>query len=301
MDSFHTPVLIEEVIKELEIRKNGLYIDATIGGGGHTERIITAGGRVLGIDQDENAILHIKKKFEPEIEKGQLILSQGNFSDIENIAKSNSFEKVDGILFDLGVSSFQLERSYSGFSFRREEKLDMRMSLSTSLTAREIVNTWPEEDLYELFAKYGEERRAREVAQEIVHKRAEKEIETTTELANIISKVVKPDGKTPVRQAQGRHPATKIFQALRIVVNDEIGNLKKGIEYGFKLLGSGGRFEIISFHSLEDRVVKLYFLRLEQEGKVRILNKKPIVASREEIIKNRRCRSAKLRIIVRLG
>ena len=297
MNSFHTPVLLREAVKGLQVRKDGNYIDATIGGGGHTRSILDLGGRVLGIDQDEDAISHLKKKFELEINQGRLVLERGNFAEMKEIAGKHKIDGVDGILFDLGVSSYQIDRSGRGFSFRRDEVLDMRMSQKGDLTASEIINTWPESDLVAIFAKYGEEPAASEVARKIVFRRKQKKIGTSLELAKIVSDVVRNSGKIPIRHTQGKHPATRIFQALRIVVNDEIENLRKGLSEGFKLLKKGGRIAVISFHSLEDRVVKLYFLELERKGLGKVITKKPIEASFDEIKKNRRARGAKLRII----
>ena len=292
MDRFHIPVLLKEALGALRVKKGGLYIDATIGGGGHTRLILDQGGRVLGIDQDEEAILHLKKKFESEIKSGKLILVRANFSDIEKVAGSNGFEKVEGILFDLGVSSHQLDEARRGFSIRRNEALDMRMSRDEALTAHEVVNKYSAEELYEVFAKYGEESRARDIAKQIVFERKIKPIDTTGELADLVSKIVRNQGKI--------HPATRVFQAIRIEVNSEIENLKEGVTGGFKLLKQGGRLAIISFHSLEDRVVKLYFLKIMNEGLGSILTKKPIVAANSEVEENRRSRSAKMRIIEKI-
>lgn len=289
MNNFHTPVLLKEVIQELNVRNKGKYIDATIGGGGHTEQILHLGGQVLGIDQDEQAILHLKKKFESEIERGQVAFVQGNFRDLKSIAQKYNFDEVNGILFDLGVSSFQIDESGRGFSFRRDEPLDMRMSSDIEITAEEIINTWPEEKLAAMFAKYGEEPKADEVAHQIIFRRKQEKFKTSIELAEFISSIIGPSGNI--------HPATRIFQAIRIVVNDEIGNLKQGLESGFKLLRVGGRMEVISFHSLEDRAVKLYFVTRSREGEGEIITKKVITANFTEIKSNRRAGSAKLRII----
>lgn len=292
---FHTPVLTDEVVGGLNIRLGGKYIDGTIGGGGHTEEILKRGGSVLGIDLDHDAISHLNKKFESEINTGKLILVCGNFAEIERISLENNFSEADGIILDLGLSSYQIEKSGRGFSFMRNESLDMRMSSETQVNAFEIVNNWGERELYEIFAKYGEEPNAKEVSRAIVEVRKNKKIETGVALAGIIQNNVRI--KTKV------HPATRIFQALRIVVNDEINNLKKGIDGGFKLLGvSGphGRMEIISFHSLEDRVVKLAFLEFERTGLARIITKKPVRSAFAETKINRRARSAKLRIIERM-
>lgn len=293
MNNFHTPVLLREAVEGLQVRKDGNYIDATIGGGGHTREIIDRGGIVLGIDQDFEAIEYINKNFKFQISNFQLKLVRGNFQDIGRIARENGFERVDGILFDLGVSSYQIDRSGRGFSFMRDEVLDMRMSQKGDLTASQIINTWPESDLVAIFEKYGEEPTASEVARKIVFRRKQKKIRMTGQLVEIIRDV-------GAVRAVKINPATRIFQALRIVVNREIENLRKGLSEGLKLLNKGGRIAVISFHSLEDRVVKLYFLELERNGLGKIINKRPITASSNEIRSNRRARSAKLRIIERL-
>jgi len=289
MSKFHEPVLLEEVIQGFGGRKalyGHLFIDATIGGGGHTETILTLGGRVLGVDKDIDAIKHLKKKFESEIRQGSLILVRGNYSEIKQIAQHCGIKDVDGILFDLGVSSNQIDRSGRGFSFLRDEPLDMRMGIG-SLTAMEIVNSWSVDELYEIFAKYGEEIRARKIAEKIALTRRGTEITTTGQLATLIGN----DMGTRAR----------IFQALRIVVNDEIGSLRQGLTDGFKLLGESGIMEVISFHSLEDRVVKLFFQQKELAKEGKVVNKKPIVASGEESKRNRRSRSAKLRIVEKVN
>ncbi len=291
-------MLVDAVIEGLKVERGGLYIDATIGGGGHTAEILARGGKVLGIDQDEDAIEHLKKKFESEILNGQLTLAHGNFAEIREIVLKSGFLKnhadhigVNGILMDLGVSSHHIDNSGRGFSFNKNDPLDMRMDLSKDLTASMIVNTWSEEELYEIFAKFGEEIYSKAVATQIVNFRKLKKIETSGELSEIVSKVIKRDGKT--------HPATRIFQALRIAVNDELESLKKGLVDGFKLLLKGGRMEVISFHSLEDRVVKVYFSAISDQKLGNVVTKKPIIADFAEIKKNRRARSAKLRIIIK--
>lgn len=292
MDNFHIPVLLEEVIQGLRVKGKGLYVDVTIGGGGHTRKILELGGVVLGIDKDEDSILHLKKKFESEIKENRLVLERENYANLEKITKQHEITRVDGILFDLGVSSNQIDRSGRGFSFQRDEPLDMRMDAKSKLTAEEIVNNWPEEELYEIFAKYGEDREARNIAKKIIAVRKITKITTTLQLSNLILGIVRKSGKL--------HPATRIFQALRIVVNDEINNLKIGLKDGFKLLKCGGRLAVISFHSLEDRVVKLAFQEFEMRGEGRMLFKKPIIASFGEVKQNRRARSAKLRVIERV-
>jgi 16S rRNA (cytosine1402-N4)-methyltransferase len=291
-DFQHTPVLLREVTDFLRVKSDGKYIDCTIGGGGHSAQVLKSGAVVLGIDQDLTAILHLKKKFESEIKAKRLILEHDNFVNVAKAAEKLGFIQVDGILFDLGVSSFQIDQSGRGFSFKRAEPLDMRMNPEVGLTAAGLLNDLPEEELYTIFAKYGEERRSRDIARQIVAARKLSPITTTEELAGIVTNVLGESGII--------HPATRIFQALRIAVNSEIENLKIGLKEGFKLLNLGGRLAVISFHSLEDRVVKLQFLEFANEGQGKILTKKPVVATEAEIKENKRARSAKLRVIEKI-
>ena len=290
MKPYHIPVLVDEVINGLNVRKGEKYIDATIGGGGHSFEILQRGGMVLGIDRDQEALDYIESRItnqELRVEEGNLKLVQGDFSDIAKIARENGFEKVAGILFDLGVSSHQLDAA-RGFSFRREEPLDMRMNQKAELTAHDLVNELSGEELAEIFLKYGEEKNATPIAWAIVAQRKKKHIATTGDLAHIIESVNTRQGMI--------HPATKIFQALRIVVNEELTEIQKGIEEGFEILSEKGRMAVISFHSLEDRIVKNAFRNFAQENRGEIITKKPIIATDTEIQKNPRSRSAKLRI-----
>lgn len=285
MNDFHTPVLLQEVIKYLNVEKGKRYIDATIGGGGHAVEILNRGGIVLGIDVDEEAIEYIKEK----VKIGEnLILVRGNFRDIDKIARLNGFDKVDGILFDLGVSSHQLEAHDRGFSFQKEEPLDMRMDQSLTVTAADLINGLTRKELYELFTKLGEERYARAISDSIVRARGIRQIETTKELADIVV------GVSP-RQA-GRHPATKVFQALRIAVNSELENIKEALPKVVTLLKKNGKIGVISFHSLEDRIVKNFFLEFQKRGQGRVLTKRPVRPSLKEIEINNKSRSAKLRV-----
>ncbi len=288
----HIPVLLKEVIDNLAIKQGHKYIDATLGGGGHTEEILKHGGLVLGIDQNKEAIGAVRTNFQLPISNSQLVLALGNFGEIEKITKDNGFENVAGILFDLGMSSFQVDASGRGFSFLKDEPLDMRMG-ETNLTAKEIINTWSKDELYDLFSKLGEEEFSLPISNNIIERRKVKPIETTGELVSVIEEVVK-------RKDVRLHPATRVFQALRMSVNSEIDNLKKGLDQSMNLLGSGGRLLAISFHSGEDRVVKRKFLEFEEEGKGKVLNKKPIIASLAEENVNPRSRSAKLRIFEKL-
>ncbi len=283
-NSYHTTVLLQEAVNALQIKKAGKYIDGTFGGGGHSEEILKRGGVVLGIDQDIDAIEQSQ-----QVSKNNLKIVKGNFKNIKEIASENDFDPCSGILLDLGTSVHQIKESQRGFSFTGHFRLDMRMDLDGSLKAEEIINKWSKNDLAEIFEKFGEESDARIIAEEISNARKSKEIMFADELSNLVLKVKK--NKQP-----GIHPATKVFQALRIVVNDEMNALKDVIEQGALLLEENGRFVIISFHSLEDRIVKQKFIELENKGLGRIVNKKPIRAGDEEIRMNKKSRSAKMRI-----
>lgn len=280
----HIPVLLQEVTEALQVESKKRYIDATLGGGGHTREILKRGGLVLGIDQDEDALLHVKQT----IQYQNLVAVKGNFRNIKSIAEENGFEKVSGVLFDLGVSSYQMDGSQRGFSIKHDEKLDMRMDKSQSLTAEEIVNSYGVEALADIFMRYGEEEKSLEVAGEIAKARKIKRIVTTGELADVIKQVIKPGGKI--------HPATKIFQAIRIEVNEELEALKEGLSGAVDLLQPNARIVVISFHSLEDRITKRTFDSWKQEGIGETIQKKPVTAGSEELFENARSRSAKLRI-----
>lgn len=282
---FHTPVLLKEVIDYLRVKKGKKYIDATIGSGGHTAAILEKGGKVLGIDCDEEAINYIQEKFG---NKQGLKIIKGNFKEIKELAEENGFKQVAGIILDLGVSSYQLESKERGFSFQKEGPLDMRMDKDLKVKALDLVNGLTKGELYELFIKLGEEHNARAIADSVIWSRGMKPIKTTLELSKIIKRSVKGFSKINV--------ATKVFQALRIAVNDELNNLKEALPKAVDLLEKNGRLCIISFHSLEDRIIKNNFLEFQEKGMGIILTKKTIVPSLEEIKMNRRGRSAKLRI-----
>lgn len=285
MNNYHKSVLLDTALEYLDIKPGKKYIDATLGGTGHTTEILKKGGEVLGIDADEDAIKNAKTKLKDE----KISLVRGNFKDIAEIAHSNNFTNVDGILFDLGVSSHQFDEVQRGFSFRFNAPLDMRMDKSLTVSARDLVNGLTEPELTELFTKLGEERFARRIAHAIVKKRQVAEIATTEDLANLIIAAKPYKGKI--------HPATQVFQALRIAVNDELNVLRLALPASFELLGKKGRIVIITFHSLEDRIVKHYFVSLEKEGRGKIITKKPIIPEDLEIQINKRSRSAKLRVI----
>lgn len=287
MRSNHEPVLLREAIELLNVREGGRYIDATLGGGGHGEVILKGGGVLLGIDQDPDAVRIARRKLDVRGWKVEII--KGNFRDIEKTAKENDFASADGVLFDLGISSMQLEAKGRGFSFNRDELLDMRMDPSSqSVTAADLLNSLHEDQLYELFKETSQKNIAWAVARAIVRARP---LTTTKELVGVVGGVV------PRRKI---HPATTIFMALRMAVNSEVENLEMGLSGALNLLGRGGRVVVISFHSGEDRLVKEFFRSEEKRGRVSILTKKPIVPSGLEIENNPRARSAKLRVAEKL-
>lgn len=273
MSQYHTPIMVQEVTDGLQAAPGKRFIDATIGGGGHTKEIVKRGGIVLGIDTDKDAV---------EENKGmEWKVVQGNFRNIEKIAKENGFEAVDGILFDLGVSSHQLDTAKRGFSYRFEEApLDLRLNQNEGITAAEYLQEVTEQELYEILATFGEEEHSRAIATAIVRARRVNPIKTTGDLLHIV----------------GKKAASQIFQALRIAVNDELNALKEGLTGAKELVKPGGRLVVISFHSLEDRIVKLYF----KTDAWKLITKKPVIASEEEIKSNKRSRSAKLRIAEKL-
>jgi len=293
MNNYHKSVLLQEAIENLNIRAGEKYIDGTLGGGGHTFEILKRGGKVLGIDVDTDAFEFVKNDLGSRIKDlkigEDLVLIKGNFRDIDKIAKANGFDTVAGILLDLGISSHHVDTAERGFSFQKEGPLDMRMDNDLGVTAGDLVNGLTKGELIELFTKFGEEGFARVISNSIVNARKVKRIDTTTELAQIIKKAV-PFSK------KGIHPATKAFQALRIAVNDELNSIIEVLPKAVKLLMPGGRLTIISFHSLEDRIVKQLFIEFEGKELGTIITKKPIVPTEEEIEANNRSRSSKLRV-----
>lgn len=304
----HVPVMVNEVIEYLDLPVGAKVIDANLGTGGHTRAVldkIGEAGQVLAIDRDADAL----KKAEQRLGdyQGQVIFVHDNFANMSEIAQNNGFEEVDGILFDLGLSSLQLDSQGRGFSWRVDEPLDMRMDQTEGLTAAELINNSSEAELADMFYQLGEERYSRQIAKAIVTRRQVKEIETTFQLAELVAK--------NVHHSNGRsrtHPAKKVFQALRIAVNNELSNLKKVLPQAVSLLKPGGRLAVISFHSLEDRIVKHFFkeesrdcqcpnelpiCRCQHKATVKILTRKPLVPADEEVSGNPRSRSAKLRVI----
>ncbi len=311
MEFAHTPVLLKEVMTYLRVKPGGIYIDGTVGGGGHaTEivRLMLPHGLLIGIDQDIHAINASKEKLK-EFE-GNVALVNDNFRNIKSIIEEKNIESVDGILLDLGVSSYQLDEGERGFSYMKNAGLDMRMSKDIELTAETIINDWSESEIAKVIEEYGEERWAKRIAAFISKERLKKRIETSFELVEIIKAAIPASARR-----EGPHPAKRTFQAIRIAVNDELDIIDKTIEAGVNALKPGGRICVITFHSLEDRLVKNTFKKLENPctcpprlpkcvcGKtplVKVITKKPISASIDELESNPRSRSAKLRVAERL-
>jgi 16S rRNA (cytosine1402-N4)-methyltransferase len=289
MESIHKTVLLQESIEGLNLHDGSIVVDATFGGGGHSLEICKKykGVKIYALDQDRGAWDRAKSKFAD-------LDCDVNFINT-NFRNLDTDLVVDGVLFDLGLSSDQLDNSLRGFSFMRDEPLLMTMKENPKredLTAMDVVNTWGEDTLANIIYGYGEERFSRKIAKAIVDARQKQEIKTTFHLVEIIRNAI------PAKYRNGKiHFATKTFQALRIAVNDELGALSEGLDKGFKILKKGGRMAVISFHSLEDRVVKKFYKEKEKAGEVKLINKKVILPSDEEIKNNKRSRSAKLRIL----
>lgn len=305
MDYIHKSVLLDESIAGLNIKEDGIYVDCTLGGGGHTEEILkrATNGKVIGIDQDDYAIEKAKNKLK---NYKNFIPVMNNFSNIDEILDELNIEKIDGIIFDLGVSSFQLDIPERGFSYNHDMPLDMRMDKSQTTTARHIVNGYEENELSRILYDYGEEKWAARIAKFIVQEREHEFIETTGQLVTIIKKAIPKQ----VRQ-EGSHPAKKTFQAIRIEVNRELEILDNTVKSSVERLNSGGRICVITFHSLEDRIIKNAFVDLNKDcicppefpkcmcdhrRKLKIITRKPIIPSEDELTENRRSHSAKLRI-----
>lgn len=287
-----------EAISYLNIKQNHWYIDCNLGGGGHTEEILKNKGKVLAIDLDYEAIKEVAKNHNLTVNlvanrfqavSDNLILVQANFAEIKDVFSTFSIPKPLGVLFDLGISSYQLETSTRGFSFQSDAPLDMRMDRSQQLMAADLVNGLYEKELAELFWKYGEEQFAKPIAHRIVEYRSHDKIDTTEKLVQIILSVKRRD---PTKKI---HPATKIFQALRIAVNDELHSLETALPQALDVLEQEGRLVVISFHSLEDRIIKNFFKDEQEKSSITILTQKPIEPTEEEVNQNPRSRSAKLR------
>ena len=310
MDFKHVSVLLNECLQGLDIKENGIYVDCTLGGAGHSSEILkrlSRDGTLIGIDQDKDALSAAKKRLE-NYENVKYVHS--NFYNIDDILKNLEIEEVDGILMDLGVSSYQLDEGERGFSYMKDAPLDMRMNRDNDFSAYDIVNTYSLEELHKIIKDYGEERFAKRVATFIVNKREEKPIESTLELVEIIKAAIPAKARR-----EGPHPAKRTFQAIRIEVNSELKILNNAIEDGINRLSKGGRMAIITFHSLEDRIVKLKFRELADPctcpkdfpicicGKkplVKLVSRKAIEPSDQEVQENPRSRSARLRIVEKL-
>ncbi|NLJ94545.1 MAG: 16S rRNA (cytosine(1402)-N(4))-methyltransferase RsmH [Clostridiaceae bacterium] len=307
--NYHLPVLYREAIETLSIKPNGVYVDCTAGGGGHSSGIIkrlNENGFLLAIDQDPEALLVTRKKLESLRDiKAQYILVQDQFSNIKEILANSNITKIDGLIADLGVSSYQIDTASRGFSFQQDGKLDMRMNPKSKMSAFDFVNNASQEKIAEVLRKYGEEKFANRISSNIVFQRSQKTIRTTYELVQIIKQVM------PARSRREQHPAKRTFQAIRIYVNQELAEIEKLLDALPDCMASGGIIDIISFHSLEDRIVKRIFQKWENpctcppDFPVCTCNKKPLgkrvntkgfVASQEEINRNPRSRSARLRV-----
>jgi 16S rRNA (cytosine1402-N4)-methyltransferase len=287
----HLPVMLEEVIEVLNPKIGGIYVDATTGVGGHSEHIlelIGPQGKLIGIDKDSESL----RVSEQRLSGKGIVLKRGNFSEMENLLSQEGIHQVHGILFDLGVSMLQLKNFERGFSFLSQERLDMRMDKGQDLSAWEIVNTYPEKRLEEILREYGEERRSKSIVKAIVRRRKTSPIDTCSELAKLIGQIYVRRGRT--------HPATKTFQALRIEVNKELEQLREGLDASVQLLKTGGRFCVISYHSLEDRIVKRFIADHARRGILRVITKKPRTPSAQELRNNPSSRSAKLRAAEKL-
>lgn len=311
MSYSHITVLLNEAVDALNIKKDGTYIDATLGGGGHFEKIkdkLSNKGLLIGIDQDEEAIINCKKRFSGSDKK--IIFVQENFKNISGVLENLKISGIDGVVMDLGVSSHQLDTAERGFSYMQNAPLDMRMNKNQKLSAFDIINNYDEQEIYKIIKDYGEERFAKKIAGYIARERQKKPILTTFELSEIIKSAIPASNRR-----EGPHPAKRTFQAIRIAVNDELDILTNTVFDIFEKLNKGGRISIITFHSLEDRIIKNAFINLStgcicppkfpacvcgKEKQAVIITKKPIVPSEDEINKNPRSRSAKLRVIEKI-
>lgn len=312
MEFKHISVLLGETIENLCIRPDGIYVDGTLGGAGHAREVcrrLNENGRFIGIDQDEEAIAVSKKRLAEFGEKVTLV--KDNYVHMKEVLVRQGIKKVDGIVLDLGVSSYQLDNAGRGFSYMEDAPLDMRMDRDQPITARDIINRYPEAELFRIIRDYGEERYARNIARNIVKEREKKEIETTGQLVDIIR------GSMPAKARNGKgHPAKRTFQAIRIECNQELEVLRTALDGMVDLLNEGGRLCIITFHSLEDRMVKTAFRKAEQpctcppdfpvcvcgkKSKGKVITRKPILPSEEEQIANSRSKSAKLRVFKRVS
>lgn len=310
MEFKHVSVLLNECIDGLDIKPDGIYVDCTLGGAGHSSHIIkklSENGRLIGIDQDKDALKAAGERLK---EYKNVTLVHSNFYNIDSILENLGIEKVDGILMDLGVSSYQLDQGERGFSYMKDAPLDMRMNREDSLSAYEVVNEYSEDEITRIIRDYGEEKFARRIAKFILARREERPIETTFELVELIKNAIPAKARR-----EGPHPAKRTFQAIRIEVNSELSILNRTIEDGVKRLNVDGRMAIITFHSLEDRIVKIKFKELATEcicprefpicickntAKIKLISRKPIDPTEKEVEENPRSRSAKLRVVKKL-
>lgn len=309
----HVTVLLNEAVAGLNVHPDGTYVDATLGGGGHSSAILNqlTTGRLYSFDQDQTAIKYNQQHLKKFINDGRSILIEDNFRNLETALSKNGVKSVDGVVYDLGVSSPQFDDAQRGFSYKLDAPLDMRMNQQQALSAMNVVNEWPYEKLVKILYRYGEERFAKQIARKIERRRESKPIKTTFELVNVIKEAIPATARR-----HGGHPAKKTFQAIRIAVNDELGALEDSLEQALELLNVGGRISVITFQSLEDRLVKTMFheqvsladelppglpvIPPEMQPKFKLINKKPILPSQEELADNHRAHSAKLRIIERI-
>lgn len=303
----HVSVLLRETVDKLDIKPDGTYVDCTLGGAGHSLYLaeqLNDDGHLIAIDQDETAIQHAKNILKDHIHKVTFV--QDNFRNLAHILESLDISKVDGVLYDLGVSSPQLDTPERGFSYHYDAKLDMRMDQTQSLSAYEVINEWPYEQLVKTFFRYGEEKFSKQIARKIEARRENAPIETTFELVDLIK-----EGIPAAKRRKGGHPAKRVFQAVRIAVNDELGAFEESIEAAIQHVKVGGRISVITFHSLEDRLCKQVFQEYEKgpdvprglpvvpeeyQPKLKRVNRKPIISDDEELEENNRARSAKLRV-----
>ena len=306
MEFNHTTVLLNETVDSINVKKDGIYADLTLGGGGHSALILEKGGNVIGIDRDIAAIENARERF-----KGKNFTAvHSNFSDIKEIAKSLGIEKFDGIIADLGVSSPQLDDAERGFSYMQDAPLDMRMDRRESFTARDVVNTYSSEELFRVISTYGEERWASRIVNFIIEERKKASIDTTFQLVDIIKAAIPLSARK-----DGPHPAKRTFQAIRIEVNGELKILESTIRDSVELLSKGGRMGVITFHSLEDRIVKTTFAAMEKgctcpkdfpmcvcgnKPSVKTVSRKPLIPTEQEIAENPRARSSKLRTVEKI-
>ncbi len=285
----HKPVLVDEVLRYLELKPGAVVVDGTLGGGGHAEAMLAQigpVGKLIGFDQDEEAIKRCQEKFEGE---KRIEIVHSNFRGMNQVLKELHISGADAVLLDVGISSFQIDTAERGFSFQKEGPLDMRMNFTEGQTAADLVNYLPAKELDRIFFELGEERHARKVTRMICERRTKKKFETTQDLAHAVEQIVPRQGRL--------HPATRVFQGLRIAVNDELGALQEGMSAGFDFLNEGGKMAVISFHSLEDRLVKNFFRDKMRASEGFLINKKPITPTLDEVRENSRSRSAKLRVI----